>query len=164
MTKHQYQPVNTEDLKKAIEEETGQNLTWFFDEWVYKAGHPVFDVSYKWNEDAGQILLSVKQTQKMDSLTGVFKMPVDIEITAPSGVTSKRIGILKEDSTYALPSAGKPLLVIFDGGDNLIKELRFGNRSTNGTIRHCTQAILLTGSWQSKALSVSENRETWLPS
>jgi aminopeptidase N len=70
ITKHAFQPVETNDLKIAIEETTGQNLQWFFDEWVYKAGHPIFDVSYQWNESSKEIALSVRQTQKMDSLTG----------------------------------------------------------------------------------------------
>ena len=44
--------VETNDFKLAIEEETGQNLYWFFDQWFYKAGHPKFKVSYKWNDSA----------------------------------------------------------------------------------------------------------------
>ena len=125
ITKHAFQPVETNDLKVAIEEITGQNLQWFFDQWVYKAGHPIFNVSYRWNESAGNIALTVQQTQKMDSLTGVFRMPVDVEITAAAGATTHRIGILKKDSTYTLPAPSKPLLVIFDKGDWLIKELTF---------------------------------------
>ncbi len=125
ITKNAFQPVETNDLKNAIEETTGQNLQWFFDQWVYKAGHPIFSVSYKWDELAKHIALSVSQTQKMDSLTGVFRMPVDIEITTVSGATTHRIEILKKDSTYILPASSKPLLVIFDKGDWLIKQLKF---------------------------------------
>ena len=125
ITKHAFQPVETNDLKVAIEETTGQNLQWFFDQWVYKAGHPIFAVSYKWDEPSKQVALTVSQTQKMDSLTGVFRMPVDVEITTASGVTIHRIELLKKDSTYMLPAASKPLLVIFDKGDWLIKQLKF---------------------------------------
>ncbi len=125
LLKHAYEPVETNDLKMAIEEETGQNLQWFFDEWVYKAGHPVFSVRYTWDESAKRVMLSVRQTQTIDSLTGVFRMPVDVGITTPGGVATHTIEILTKDSTYALPSAGKPLLVIFDKGDKLIKELHF---------------------------------------
>ncbi|TSA24721.1 hypothetical protein D4R75_00850 [bacterium] len=125
ITKHAFQPVETNDLKNAIEETTGQNLQWFFDEWVYKAGHPIFDVSYQWNESSKEIALSVMQMQKMDSLTGVFRMPVDIEITTPMGSTTHRVEILKKDSTYVLPSPSNPQLVVFDKGGWLIKELNF---------------------------------------
>ncbi len=125
ITKHAFQPVETNDLKVAIEETSGQNLQWFFDQWVYKAGHPVFNVSYQWNEQAGNIALTVRQTQKMDSLTGVFRMPVDIGISTAAGEVTHRIEILKKDSTYTLPASAKPTLVIFDKGDWLIKELKF---------------------------------------
>ena len=125
ITKHQFQPVETNDLKVAIEEATGQNLQWFFEEWVYKAGHPIFDVSYEWKESAKQIALTVKQIQTMDSLTGVFRMPVDVEITSASGSVTKRVGVFTKDTTFVLPSAEKPLLVIFDKGNWLLKQLRF---------------------------------------
>jgi len=45
ITKHQFSSVETNDLKVAIEEATGQNLYWFFDQWMYRAGYPQFAVS-----------------------------------------------------------------------------------------------------------------------
>ena len=126
LQKHEFQPVETNDLKMAIEEETGQNLQWFFDEWLYKAGHPVFDVSYEWDPQGKEIHLRVQQTQKQDSLTGIFKMPVDVEITTSAGPATYRIAILTQDSVYRFPAPARPLLVIFDKGNNLIKELHFG--------------------------------------
>jgi aminopeptidase N len=123
--KYQFQPVETNDLKNAIEEATGQNLYWFFDEWVYKAGHPVFAVSYRWSDSAKAVFLTVKQEQTLDSLTGVFHTPVEIEVTYPEGKSTQRVTILGKDTTFVLPSLSKPQLVIFDKGGWLIKELKF---------------------------------------
>ena len=125
ITKYQFQCVETDDFKNAIEEATGQNLYWFFDEWVYKGGHPIFEVSYTWNDSAKSIGLRVKQTQTMDSLTGVFRMPVNIGITTASGPATHRVNILTGDTTFVLPSPEKPLMVIFDQGNWLLKELKF---------------------------------------
>ncbi len=125
ITKHQFTPVETNDLKLAFEEATGQNLYWFFDEWLYKAGHPIFNVSYQWSDSAKAIFLKVSQTQTMDSLTGLFQMPVDIEVTAASASVTHRVNILTKDTTFTLPCATKPELVIFDKGTWLIKELKF---------------------------------------
>ena len=125
ITKHQFQPVETNDFKMAIEEATGQNLYWFFDQWVYKAGHPIFDVAYTWSDSAKAVFLSVKQTQKMDSLTGIFRTPVDIEVTTPSGASVQSVNILTKDTIFTIPSAEKPILVIFDKGNWLIKEIKF---------------------------------------
>ncbi len=125
ITKNAFKPVETNDLKVAIEEATGQNLKWFFDEWVYKAGHPVFNLSYTWNESQKIISVSVKQTQTMDSLTGVFRTPVDLEVTTASGSSTQRVGILTKDTTFVIPCVDKPKLVIFDKGNWLLKELKW---------------------------------------
>ncbi len=42
LRKHAHQPVQTEQFRIAIEETTGQSMEWFFDEWVYRMGHPIF--------------------------------------------------------------------------------------------------------------------------
>ncbi len=125
ITKNQFTPVETNDFKNAIEETTGQNLYWFFEEWVYKAGYPKFDVAYTWNDSAKTISLSVKQTQTMDSLTGAFHMPIDIEVTTSHGAETHRVNIASKDTTFTLPSSEQPQLVIFDKGNWLIKELNF---------------------------------------
>jgi aminopeptidase N len=125
ITKHQFSLVETNDFKVAIEEATGQNLSWFFDQWVYKAGYPVFDVSYRWNDTTRAILLHVRQTQTLDSLTGIFRTPVEIALTTSGRTVTRRMNILSRDTIFVLPAPGEPDLVIFDDGNWLIKELNF---------------------------------------
>ncbi len=124
LTVHAYQPVETEDFKIAIEEATGQNLQWFFDEWLYKSGHPIYDVAYNYDDAAKVLHMTVTQTQKRDSLTGTFKMPIDVELTWPDG-TSNVTRLLDQDSTqtFSIPSPEQPVMVIFDKGNTIIKEL-----------------------------------------
>jgi aminopeptidase N len=125
ITKHQYGVVETNDLKVAIEETTGQNLYWFFDQWVYKAGYPYFSVSSAWDDSTKSVRLHVEQIQKRDSLTDIFRTPVNIEITTDSQSVVHRVEILNGDTVFVLPSREKPRMVIFDKGNWLIKELRF---------------------------------------
>lgn len=129
ITKHQFAPVETNDLKVSIEEATGQNLYWFFDQWVYKAGHPIFDVSFRWSDSAKSVFLTVRQTQKMDSLTGIFRTPVEIEIASPARKARHRVTILTRDTTFVLPSGVKPQLVAFDPDCWILKELKFTKSS-----------------------------------
>ena len=125
IAKYQYATVETRDFETAIEEVTGQNLYWFFDQWVYRAGYPVFAVSYTWNDSAGTLSLAVQQTQKTDSLTGVFRTPVDVEVVGATGSTVHRVQILSRDTLFVLPAPERPRLVIFDKGNWILKELRF---------------------------------------
>jgi aminopeptidase N len=125
ITTYQFQSVETHDFQDAIEEATGQNLFWFFDQWVYKAGYPVFDVSSRWNDSSKTLSLRVAQTQLMDSLTGVFRTPVDIELVTPAGSVTQRVNIMSADTVFSLPVSGPPDLVIFDKGNWLLKEVRY---------------------------------------
>jgi aminopeptidase N len=133
IVKYQHTTVETNDLKVAIEEATGQNLFWFFDQWVYRAGYPVFELSYDWNDTAKALFLHVQQIQKMDSLTGVFRTPVDIELTMPEGRTTARVNVLTRDTTFILPAALRPRLVIFDKGNWLLKEMKWTKSSDEWT-------------------------------
>ncbi|MBW7887314.1 MAG: HEAT repeat domain-containing protein [Bacteroidetes bacterium] len=125
ITKHQFTAVDTDDLKKAVEEATGQNLYWFFDQWVYKAGYPIFDVSYSYNDTTKTLALRVTQTQQQDSLTGIFQTPADIEISTSQKNIVERINIVKQDSTYLFSVNEKPVNVWFDKENKILKELHF---------------------------------------
>ncbi len=123
--KFAFQPVETNDFKIAVEEATGYNLHWFFEEWLYKAGYPEFEVSTGWDGAAHAVNVRVKQTQKIDSLTGIFTMPVEIEVWTHDEPATYRATISKEDETFSFPSYQQPQLVIFDKSSRLLKKASF---------------------------------------
>ncbi|HEV7842312.1 MAG TPA: M1 family aminopeptidase, partial [Pyrinomonadaceae bacterium] len=134
LTKYAHQPVQTEQFRIAIEETTGQPMDWFFDQWVYKMGHPVFRVTKNYDAATKQLTLTVRQEQKPDPAydypqAGLFRTPVDIEIgtgTDPKVVKVTRVWIeQKEEQSFTFPVDSEPRLVNFDYGNTLIKELRF---------------------------------------
>lgn len=124
--KYAFQNVETNDFKIAIEEATGYNLKWFFDQWLYKAGYPIFEVKYSYDDSKKLLKLEVEQIQPGDSLTPeVFKTPVDVEIATKSERKTFRIFIDKRKETFEFEVSDKPLMVIFDKGNWILKELYF---------------------------------------
>lgn len=119
------QPVQTEQLRIAIEETTGQSMDWFFDQWLYKMGHPIFEVTDKWEN--GKLTLNVKQTQKIDILNEYpqvefFQTWVDIKIDD----RTERVWIEpRAENVFTFDAAAKPKLVSFDAEGTLIKELKY---------------------------------------
>lgn len=129
---HQFEHknVDTHDFANAVREATGYNLDWFFDEWAYEAGHPVFEVDHSYDDSSHLLTLHVSQIQKADSLTPVYRMPVDIYIVTPSlkGQAQEMMKTVWVDSlsnTYTFDIAEKPFMVNFDEENYLLKELNF---------------------------------------
>ena len=129
LKKHSFEPVSTNDLVIAIREATGQALDDFFQQWIYKAGHPVFQVNSEWDGKRGVVHLKISQIQEQNEWIPVFSTPLDVGVTTVSGKKIHRIQLTKAVENIELPSKGKPLMVRFDEGNHVLHELKF-QRST----------------------------------
>ena len=69
--------ATTADFRRAMEEASGRDLAWFFDEWLYKPG--TLKVAGRWTYDAGakQVRIALDQVQTDGS---VFRMPVEVAV------------------------------------------------------------------------------------
>jgi aminopeptidase N len=122
---HRGQNVVTADLQKSIEQATATNVDQFFHQWLYRAGAPNYNVSYAYDDATHQIRLTVKQTQKVEGMVGLFDMPVDVEIATSADRKTYPIELSKAAETFTLASDGAPLMVVFDKGDKVLKTLDF---------------------------------------
>jgi aminopeptidase N len=123
--KFAHQPVETNDFKVAIEEATGYNLYWFFDEWAYKPGYPEFNVTSVWDQESHTVNLKVRQVQPVDSLTGIFTTPMDIEVWVHNEPVTYRVTISREEEEFSFPAYQQPQLVLFDKGSTILKKVKF---------------------------------------
>jgi aminopeptidase N len=119
--------VVTADLAKAIEEATHTNVDQFFDQWLYGAGAPKFDLSYKYDDAKHEVAITVKQTQKVEGHVGLFHIPTEIEITTASGPKLSPITVSAEKDTeiFTFRADSAPLMVLFDKGGHILKSADF---------------------------------------
>jgi aminopeptidase N len=117
--------VVTADLAKAIEEASHTNVDQFFSQWLYGAGGPKFDLSYTYDAEKHQVLLAVKQTQKVEGRVGLFRVPVEVEITTATGPKLYNVTVSKDKQTFPLPAESAPLMVLFDKGGHILKSAEF---------------------------------------
>ena len=62
-------------LATRLEEASGQQLGWFFDQWVYRPGHPMLRTAWEWDAAAGEAVVTVEQTQQDGGPT--VRLPIE---------------------------------------------------------------------------------------
>jgi len=119
--------VVTADLARAMEEATHTNVDQFFNQWLYGAGAPKFDLSYRYDEAKHEVALTVKQTQRVEGRVGLFHIPTEVEITTASGPKLFPITVSQDKDTaiFTFPADSAPLMVLFDKGGHVLKSTEF---------------------------------------
>ncbi|NQV50285.1 MAG: T9SS type A sorting domain-containing protein [Candidatus Marinimicrobia bacterium] len=81
---YQFRHASTEDFQTVVETVSGQDLEWFFDQWIYGGGKP--DYHWWWNASEpdvfgkSQIVVHIDQIQESEFPT--FKMPIDLNFSS----------------------------------------------------------------------------------
>ena len=67
----------------------------------------------------------MKQTQQVDQVTPLFRMPLQVAVTGESGTNSFTIEVDQAEEIFYLELSAKPARVAFDPDDWILKELTF---------------------------------------
>ncbi|MBK1989099.1 M1 family metallopeptidase [Sphaerospermopsis aphanizomenoides BCCUSP55] len=121
---HAHQTVETVDLLRSIEKATGRNLTFLFDQYVYRGGHPDFKVAYSWDGDAKLAKVTVTQTQVNGDNKDLFDLKIPIGfgyINQKSPLTTFTVRVNEKEQSFYFPLTEKPDFISFDVGNNYLK-------------------------------------------
>jgi aminopeptidase N len=123
--KFQFQSVETDDFRRAMEEASGMSLGDFFEQWVYRPGHPELKVSWDWNEEAKTARLSVAQVQKTSDGTPIYRMPLKVAFDVGDKLEEYPIELTRAEADYSFRLSQRPRMVLFDSEHALLKTLDF---------------------------------------
>jgi aminopeptidase N len=115
--RHKDSVASTEDLRVALEKASGRDLKHFFDRWIYKAGHPVYQIRWR---SLGRGMIELTLDQKQDD--EAFLQPVTVEIKTKTGV--RRVVIMPKDKTTSISvRSADPTAIVVDPGEAILKEV-----------------------------------------
>ena len=130
LLRHPYSNVDTHELLVDMEESTGMDLQWFWDEWLNRGGEPSFQVELEDHPDQSSLIVS--QHALPGGLTGykdgLFKMPVVIELHyTDHSVSRGKFMIDQATQIIELPKTPGATLayVLFDPGGQILKSVAF---------------------------------------
>lgn len=75
-----YGNATTEDLASVVQQVTGENYDWFFDQWVYQAGYPNIEYLADWAPQGDEFLLNLSVAQVQNDRMPRFKSKADLYV------------------------------------------------------------------------------------
>ncbi|MCB0632094.1 MAG: M1 family metallopeptidase [Saprospiraceae bacterium] len=111
--KHMNDSATTADFRREMEEASGQDLSVFFEQWLYKGGALQCAGSWKYDAPQKQVTLSLDQVQQDGSL---FEMPIQVGLYF-EGQESPQIEViqLKERSNvFSIEVETEPSRIVLD--------------------------------------------------
>ena len=124
LRKHALGNVDTQDFWRAFMETAGINLDWFFEQWIYHAGVPHFQVNLLREMDSFRLVVSQSKYQHLQNKG--YQMPVWIELHHINGeITKKQILTRGISDTFLIkPICQDSILYwLFDPGYRILKTI-----------------------------------------
>ena len=133
---HAHQTVETVDLLRAIETTTGRNLLYLFDQYVFRGGHPDYQVAYSWDGESNLAKVTVVQTQAQPDQEG--KDCFDLKMTIAFALTPRpqelptphhpdwqvfSVRVHEANQTFYFPLTQKPQFLSLDPHNAIPKTL-----------------------------------------
>jgi aminopeptidase N len=143
LTSYENRTAETDDLRKVVEGVTRKSLTKFFDQWIYRAGHPILEIEFSLEPFGGlqKAKIKISQIQKkevhdnnkfnVNDDYSVFEFDLDVRVALFTAITgnnealetihvSKRI----TEHSIKIPKEEKIEWIAIDPEFKILKEIR----------------------------------------
>jgi tetratricopeptide (TPR) repeat protein len=101
-----------DDFKEIAEKNYGDQLTWFFSQWLDSTGAPEFKVkytTYRMGNNKG-----FRVTGEISQDLDLFRMPVDLRIDTDGKTEDKKIEVVGTSSPFTVETFGRPRRIAVD--------------------------------------------------
>jgi len=124
LTKHKDGIAETQDLVAAFEEATGRNLQGFFDQWVYRAGHPALKLRWSWDNKSKRGELHITQAQDVSDANPAYKLKARIRVAGRGWTRDFHETIDAKEHRFVWTLPAEPLDVEFDPELELLASIK----------------------------------------
>lgn len=115
-----YQTATIGDFIDKMNEVTGMDLDYFFNQWLFTPNHPSYYSIYDFiplANDQWEVKLQIKQTQ---TNTGFFQMPVELKINFSEGDTTFTVMNSMNNQNFSFTFDRRPVAMQFDPNNKIL--------------------------------------------
>jgi aminopeptidase N len=122
LKQNQFKAAEYNHLRLAMEEVSGEDLNWFFNQWYLASGHPTLKVVQTNDEATKTVSLMVSQGQDLKDFP-LFILPMKIAVYDSNGKKSHKVVVDKEEQTLTFQYSGNLKCVVFDEQEMLLAKV-----------------------------------------
>jgi aminopeptidase N len=118
--------ASTAGFRKVMEEVSGQDLGWFFQQWLYRAGSPSLEGGWKYNPAGRKIEIDLAQTEAGDA----FRLSLEVAVAADAGTSPKieTIQMTAKRQHFEIACDREPASVELDPNTWLLAQTKFARQ------------------------------------
>jgi tetratricopeptide (TPR) repeat protein len=116
--------ASMDDFRAIAEKNYGEQLTWFFSQWLDSTGAPEFKVKYSvYRLGGAQVTAQATKDNKVPGfrVTGeisqdldLFRMPVDLRIDTDGKTEDRKLEVVGTNSPFSIETFGRPRRIAVD--------------------------------------------------
>jgi aminopeptidase N len=111
--------ATTDNFRNLAEQVYGDNLTWFFSQWLDSTGAPEFKTKYTvfrlGNNKGFRVVGEISQDLDL------FRMPMELKIDTDGKTEEKRVEVVGTSSPFSVETFGRPRRITVDPDNRVLK-------------------------------------------
>jgi aminopeptidase N len=112
--------ASSDDLRRVMQQVSGQDLSWFFQQWLTRSGVPVIEGTWRYDATAKQVIVTVRQSQAGDPYR--FSLGVGVVPTAGASPRIQQVAVTGREATVTIAADAEPASVVLDPNVALLAE------------------------------------------
>jgi aminopeptidase N len=116
--------ASTDEFRRVMEENSGLELSWFFQQWLARAGSPVIEGNWVYDAQAKRVVLEFTQVQPGEA----YRLPLEIGLTIDGASKIEKIEMTRKQQRFEIAAEKEPVAVTLDPNTWVLMEARFGKR------------------------------------
>jgi aminopeptidase N len=116
--------ATTEDFRRVMQEHCGLELSWFFQQWLARAGSPVIDGGWRYDATTKRVVVELTQTQQGEA----YRLPLEIGITTDGTPKLEKIEFTLKQQRFEIAADKEPVTVTLDPNTRVLAQMSFVKR------------------------------------